>query len=134
MLETFCNSHNIKLIWSTWSNALSAEDEDFLKNKFKNYIKDPTRPQFPREFEWVIPMVDDVELLKPYYQMIDWDSCQCHKEYSEKYEEIFDMGYDYHKIPGSWGPGSHRPHPGIHRQIHWSEFYYNELNKRGWLK
>jgi hypothetical protein len=40
MLETFCNSQGIKLIWSTWSNALTDSDETFLHNNFKNYFQD----------------------------------------------------------------------------------------------
>jgi hypothetical protein len=126
MLETFCNMNNIKLIWSCWSNALTDDDELFLQANFKNYIKDPVRKEFPPDFEFVIPQVE-IKNLEPHYKMNNWEEIQCHKEYKEMYPEIFDFGYDYQKNPGSWGPGSHRPHPGMHKQIHWAEFYYKQM-------
>jgi hypothetical protein len=49
------------------------------------------------------------------------------------YDEIFDYGYDYHKIAGGWGPGAHWPHPGVHRHLHWADFYKNELISRNWI-
>jgi hypothetical protein len=128
MLETFCKMSNIKLIWSCWSNALTDDDELFLQTNFKNYIKDPVRKEFPPDFEFVIPQVE-VENLEPYYKMNNWEEIQCHKEYKETHPQIFDFGYDYQKNPGAWGPGSHRPHPGMHKQIHWAEFYYKEMIK-----
>jgi len=132
MLETFCNSQGIKLIWSTWSNALTDSDETFLRNNFKNYFQDTTRAQFPIHFEFDIHG-DTKDKLLPQYKMINWDSVQCHKEYFDNHMDIFDMAYDYHKFAGPWGPGSNRPHPGIHRQLHWKDMYYNELISRGWL-
>jgi hypothetical protein len=132
MLETFCNSHKIKMIWSSWSNALTEDNERFLESNFKNYVRDYTRKEFPPDFEFTIDLVKREKLL-PYYQMNNWNDIMCHKEYNDKYPEIFDMAYDYHMIKGPWGPGSHRPHPGIHRQLHWEEFYYNELVKRDWI-
>lgn len=137
MLETFCNTNNIKLIWSCWSNALTEEDESFLQENFKYYVKDTVKKQFPPDFEFLIPevakgniqLVDlkDLENLIPYYKMKDWDNVLCHQNYKDGYPDIFDFAYDYHKKSGPWGPGSNRPHPGVHKQIHWAEFYYNEM-------
>jgi hypothetical protein len=128
MLETFCKMNNIKLIWSCWSNALSEDDEVFLQTNFKNYIKDPVRKEFPPDFEFVIPQLE-VDSLEPHYKMNNWDEIKCHSEYKEMYPQIFDFAYDYQKKSGVWGPGSHRPHPGMHKQIHWAEFYYKEMIK-----
>jgi hypothetical protein len=129
MLETFCKMNGIKLIWSCWSNALTEDDEIFLQTNFKNYVKDPVRKEFPPDFEFVIPQVG-VEDLQPYYKMNNWDQIQCHKEFRDMYPQIFDFAYDYQKKAGVWGSGSHRPHPGIHKQIHWAEFYYKEIIKK----
>lgn len=136
MLEVFCRSNGINLIWSSWSNAISPENELFLESNFKSYVQDPTRKEFPKDFEFTIHGVK-LEKLLPHYKMIDWDNILCHKEYYDNNKDIFDYGYDYHAIPYDYGrvkgPGSHRPHPGIHRQLHWSEFYYNQLISRGML-
>jgi hypothetical protein len=133
MLEAFCDSAGVKLIWSCWSNNLSEEQENFLYKNFKHYVSDPVRKQFPPDFEFLVNP-NTKEELTPYYQMYDWQKIMCHKKYCDEYPEIFDHAYDYHKIAGDWGPGAHWPHPGIHKHLHWAEFYYNELNKRGWLK
>jgi hypothetical protein len=132
MLETFCDASDIKLIWSCWSNALTEEQEDFLVKNFKHYIKDPVRKEFPPDFEFNVD-AKTISDLRPHYKMIDWDNNKCHlKDYGEN-EEIFDYAYDKNKIAGSWGSGSHWPHPGVHKQIHWAEFYYQELKNRNWV-
>jgi hypothetical protein len=132
MLEAFCESNGIKLIWSCWSNSLSEEDENFLKENFRHYVQDPVRKQFPGDFEYLINP-DKKEDLEKHYKMYDWDNIKCHEEYNLQYPEIFNHAYDYHKISGSWGPGAHWPHPGLHKHLHWSEFYFDELQKRGWV-
>lgn len=132
MLETFCDAAGIKLIWSCWSNALTDDQEEFLVKNFKHYVKDPVRKEFPADFEFNVD-AKGVSDLRPHYKMIDWDKYKCHlKEYGEN-EEIFDYAYDKNKIAGSWGSGSHWPHPGVHKQIHWAEFYYKELKSRDWV-
>lgn len=126
ILEAFCSVNNIKLIWSTWSTNLSKEQEEFFVNRFKYYAKDPTRVDFPSDFEYSVN-ADSVELLDKHYKMKNWDAIRCHSNEKEMHPEIFEYGYDYHKLAGPWGPGAHWPHPGYHRQLHWAEFYYNEL-------
>ena len=69
--------------------------------------------------------------MPPYYEMKNWNSVRCHEAEKNSNPEIFEHGYDYHKIAGSWGPGAHWAHPGLHRHIHWSEFYYEQLLKLG---
>ncbi len=132
MLEAFCKFSGIKLIWSTWSTALSEDQELFLQNNFENYVQDPTRIDFPKDFEYSVNP-KSVSDLERYYKMYKWDDTPCHIDYKDRYPEIFDHGYDYHKIAGSWGPGAHWPHPGLHRHLHWAEFYEKELKSRGWM-
>jgi len=132
MLEVFCKANNIKLIWSCWSNNLDENKEKFLLENFEFYVQDPTRKQFPKDFEFFVNP-DSTDNLKKYYKMNDWDLIRCHEDYYSKHKEIFDHGYDYHKIAGSWGPGAHWPHPGVHKQIHWAEFYYEEMKKKNWI-
>ena len=128
MLEAFCMTNNIKLIWSTWSTNISPDQEQFLVDNFKFYVKDPTRKAFPQSFEYSVNP-NTIEELLPYYEIIKKDGTNCHQEEKKNYPEIFDYAYDYHKIAGTWGPGAHWPHPGYHRQLHWAEFYYNEMFK-----
>lgn len=128
MLEAFCMINNIKLIWSTWSTNLSNEQEEFLKNRFNFYIPDPTRKDFPDRFEYSVN-ADSKDDLDKFYKMNDWENIKCHIKEKEEHPDIFEYGYDYHKIAGPWGPGAHWPHPGYHRQLHWAEFYYNNIIK-----
>lgn len=128
MLEAFCETNGIKLYWSCWSNGLTPEQEQFLKDNFRHYVPDPTKHEFPINFEFG-PAAKDIEGLTANYEMINWPGC--HAEYKEKYPEIFDYAYDYHKFPYDYGrvkgPGAHWPHPGLHKQLHIAEFWNNQL-------
>lgn len=126
MLESFCDATGIKLIWSTWSNSLTLEQETFIKNNFRHYVEFPMRKDFPPDFEFLVS-VDDPNKLEPYYKMHKWDEIQCHLDLYNENKDIFHHAYDYHKIAGSWGPGAHWPHPGSHQQRHIAEFYYNKM-------
>jgi hypothetical protein len=120
-LETFCKESNIKLIWSTWSTKLSKDDEKFLKT-FKNYYPDPTRKEFPPDLEYIIHSNDKKGLDKFYKSY----KSGCHKEEEKTNKEIFNYAYDCEQnmIDGDF-PYARHPHPGIHRHIHWSEFYFD---------
>jgi hypothetical protein len=130
MLEAFCESNNIKLYWSCWSNGMSEDQEQFLKDNFRHYVTDTTKKEFPANFELGV-VVNDVSELTPHFAMIGWDGC--HKEYKDKYPEIFDYGYDYHKFAYDYGrlkgPGAHWPHPGVHKQTHIAEFWEKQINR-----
>lgn len=126
MLEAFCESNGINLMWTTWSNNLSEEQESFIVDNFRYYVKDTVKEQFPKDFEFYVGP-DSVDKLKPHYEMHDWENIKCHNEYKEKYPEIFDHAYDYHKIKGHWGPGAHWPHPGLHKHLHIADFWYTHL-------
>lgn len=128
MLEAFCDSNGIKLIWTTWSNNLSEDQESFLLKNFKHYYPDITKKEFPPDFEFSVNP-NNLNKLKPYYEMKNHGIICCHIEQMVKHPDIFDYAYDYHKIAGEWGPGAHWPHPGIHRQLHIADFYYDILKK-----
>ena len=129
MLEAFCKINNIHLIWSTWSTNLNESDELFLAKEFKNYYPDPTRFDWPENYEYLIN-VDSIEKLDPYFKMINWEQTLCHAEKRDEQAEIFDYAYDYHKISGEWGEGVHWPHFGVHRHLHWAEFYYQIIKQQ----
>lgn len=128
MLEAFCDASGIKLYWSCWSNGLTDEQEQFLKDNFRHYVPDTTKKEFPTNFEFGVnaKTVDD---LPEQYAMMDWQGC--HQEWKDKYPDIFDYAYDYHKFPYDYGrvkgPGAHQPHPGLHQQLHIAEFWNNQL-------
>lgn len=124
MLEAFCEINGIKLMWSTWSSTLTDEQEQFLKDNFRYYVPDATRKDFPPNFETGV-FAKDLSELPDKYEMINWQGC--HQDYKDKYPDVFDYGYDYHKIAGHWGPGAHWPHPGLHRQLHIAEFWKEQL-------
>jgi hypothetical protein len=133
MLESFCDSNNIKLIWSTWSNALSEDQEDFLMDNFQHYVKDPVRKEFAPHFEfWVDSKT--IDALDVFYKMKNWDKVQCHTKEFMMHKEIFNYAYDYHKIgeaPDKEKIITRTPHPGLHKHIHYVNFYYNEMLKNG---
>lgn len=126
-LETFCKESNISLIWSTWSTNLSKGDEKFL-NTFSNYCSDPTREEFPPDLEYSVH-AEDKKGLDKFYKSY---KTKCHKQEELDNSEIFNYAYDCEQnmIDGKY-PYARHPHPGIHRHIHWSEFYFNELKKIG---
>lgn len=125
ILEAFCKVNNIKLIWSTWTNSISKEQEEFLSNNFSFYYKDTVKKEFPPHFEFHVDP-KDISGLTPYYKMKNWDQIKCHQEEHDAYQDIFDYAYDYHKIGSSKDKKITRtPHPGVHKHIHWSEFYHD---------
>ena len=131
MLEAFCRVNNIILIWSTWTNSLSEEQEQFLIDNFDYYVQDQVRKEFPPHFEFYIDP-KTVEGLLPFYKMKGWDSIKCHQDQFDQHPDIFDYGYDYHKIGEAPGKSITRtPHPGLHRQLHYAEFYYNKMLQNG---
>ena len=123
MLETFCVSAGIKLIWSTWTTNLTMEMEQFLLDNFENYLPDITRNQWRPDFEYAVDAKNESELLKIFRIKKEFN---CHQEYS--HFETFDYGYDYHRLPGNpSGEMACWPHPGLHRHLHWAEMYEKKL-------
>lgn len=128
MLEVFCKTNNINLIWSTWSTNFSEEMEEYIKDTFESYTPDTTRLEFPSDFEYGYYAKTKEDLPK-FFKMKNWDSIECHKDLYDQYKDIFDYAYDYHQIPVNYAKGlvQIHAHPGIHRHAHWSEMYYNKI-------
>lgn len=128
ILEAFCQANNIKLIWSTWTNSLSEDQERFLLNNFSCYHQDTVRKEFPPHFEFYIDP-KEIDGLLPYYRIKNWESVGCHKEEQSAHPEVFDYAYDYHKIgPSKDKQITRTPHPGLHKHLHWAEFYHAIIN------
>lgn len=125
ILETFCISHGIKFVWSTWSTNLTREMEQFICDNFPSYINDTTRDEWKPDFEYFVDAKDRKELIDK-FSMKNWDNIRCHEQYS--LDEIFDFGLDIYKNDGSpHGEALCWPHPGMHRHLHWAEMYYSKL-------
>lgn len=120
MLEIYCKSKKIKLVWSTWSTIKI--DSEWLSHKFMYYKKDRTIAEFPNQDIdkfWT----NDEKVKKGYFE---YDKMNCHREYLEKYPDYFYYAYDRLPRPqGDWT--MFQPHPGMHRNIHWANFFYEEL-------
>jgi hypothetical protein len=122
MLEIYCKSKNIKLIWSTWSTI--KVDHQWLSHKFECYRKDRTIDEFPDQDIDKI-WTDDIVERNKYFE---YESMNCHKEYLEEHSDYFYYAYD--RLPRIQGDLlMFQPHPGMHRNIHWADFFYEELTR-----
>lgn len=137
MLEIFCQSNNIKLVWSTWthdtfdlkSNEFNNFD-DYCYNKFKFYKKDPTAHLWK-----CYHYGPDIAESYLDFDMKNWENEKCHQDLFDKYGHrrfnvAYDEGdlYEWIKKSGARGgnpPRRYVPHFGVHRQTHWAEFYYS---------
>ena len=102
MLEMYCNTNNIKLLWGTWSKT-EAEwlDENISATQFKNYISLGMN-------DWYFNKEDG---MKEVYKE------NCHLEYSE-------LKNFYYSRDANTAP---TPHFGLHRNIHISEDFRKEI-------
>lgn len=105
MLEQYCKSNNIKLIWSFWHSPTV----DVLNN-----TKDKIFNNFVYNKDLIIGhhLVNGPE---------DFGKI-CHQEYKNEFEKYFDMGRDIEL-------GLNFAHPGVHKHIHIAEAFYEEINK-----
>jgi hypothetical protein len=125
MLETFCISSGVKLIWSTWTTNLTMEMEQFLVDNFEFYLPDSTRNDWRPDFEYSVDAKNQGELLK-IYGMKNTHKNQCHIEYSHL--ETFNYAYDHHRLGGNpSGVDVCWPHPGMHRHLHWAKMYLDKI-------
>ena len=102
MLEQYCNSNNIKFIWSSWDRTLR-NVFDRIDTSFNNFYSH-------HDFD-MSPVLDHEN--KPR---------TCHNEYKGIFLKYFDSGQDIED-------GEEYAHPGVHRQIHVAEAFYKELSK-----
>jgi hypothetical protein len=114
MLEQYCDSNNIKLIWSTWSNVGSNKNEDrnFFYSVFPNgdlkkeIVKDEN---FKNTFKY---FYQDYESLNFYklnskilfdkngkIKYLDKKNMDCHHQLKNETEDFFEVAYDRYTIP-----------------------------------
>jgi len=77
MLEQYCNSNNIKLMWSSWYRMFSNVMKELDDNSFKNFF-------YNKEF------------------FPDSSYSNCHQEYEEMFTKYFNNAQDV-----EYGPGTH---------------------------
>ena len=82
MLEQYCNSNNIKLIWSSWYKMFSTVMNNLEDNSFKNFV-------YNEEF------------------FTDKSYTNCHQEYKELFSKCFDEGQDIENGMNASHPGVH---------------------------
>lgn len=108
LLEQYCNSNGIKLIWATWHrntfNALSNDKENIFSNIVFN------------EDLLIDHHLDYEGKLKDN----EYDK-DCHKEYENYFKKYFNIGGDIQD-------GLENAHPGVHKHIHIAEAFYKEIN------
>jgi hypothetical protein len=121
MLDIYCKSNGINLIMSSWSQTDMKNRDSIFFDNFDTYIYDKTRDVFPATFESVRPTKNIDEVRSQYVKIGE----PCHEEYAHL--PYFDYAFDYHSSPIF--SGFIDPHPGLHRNIHWAEMYYEEIIK-----
>jgi hypothetical protein len=122
MLEAYCNTNNIKLIWTTWvvgQNIWLNQNKD--KGYFRNYFNF-------NETEWhqrVEDLGKDI-LCSKFHRKGAACSTEflCHSEQREEYPSAFDIALDV-KISRT---ATLNGHSSIHKHIHWAEFFVKEIN------
>ena len=111
MLEQYCESNNIKLIWSTWDNRFSEgysyifnsnnanqsfDIDENLKNIFKYYYQDSESPSFYNLFENI--SFDQNGKIK-YSENAPQEFMNCHNKERKETEDFFEVAYDRYIVP-----------------------------------
>lgn len=99
MLEQYCKSNNIKLIWSSWYDDLPRVLDDTQEDIFSSFFSLLSCNINTRTIEQ-----------------------NCHKNYKNEFEKYFDKGADIEY-------GLDFSHPGVHWHVHIAEAFYKEINK-----
>ena len=99
ILEQYCSSNKINLIWSSWDRFFHHNIPILDENCFNNFFTD-----------------EDLLIKGSHF------NSECHVEYKERFEYYFVHGRDT-IIPST-------THPGVHKNIHFAEAFYREINKR----
>jgi hypothetical protein len=125
MLEIFCKTNNIDLIWNVWSE-LDKDMFDFYSTNFNYYVQDPTVEIFPSVNE-NLERITVFNQLPEKYKMKTNKNLVCHEEENEYYGNYyFNCAYDNKPVGAA---KEYLPHPGVHRHLHWAEFYFENLIK-----
>jgi hypothetical protein len=110
MLETYCKSNNIKLLWTNWIDVYNNQNK-LMNSEFSNY--------FELEEDWDQTIRPEETDISEYHK--------CHQNIKNNYKNHFDRGEDWHyksdtNILGHWG---------AHTHIHVAENFIKEINNRG---
>jgi hypothetical protein len=105
MLEQYCKSNNIKLIWSFWHNPIAQVLINSKQDIFNNFFVN-------EDFIINHHPVNGPEIFIK----------NCHEEYRNEFEKYFDGGLDVED-------SIDLSHPGVHKHIHIAEAFYKEINK-----
>lgn len=122
MLEQFCYFSGVKLIWSSWSNNIDDALENCLTEDFMFYKKDPTRDIFGSQFEFGFNKTT-LKDLEGVYKMKGYDELLCHQSIKDINPEVFHYAYDHGNVEPPYAP-----HPGSHKNAHWADFFYKQMN------
>jgi hypothetical protein len=123
MLEQFCYFTGIKMVWTSWSNNIEPSLDECLNQEFMFYKKDPTKIIFGSQFEFGDFNRTTLKDLENVYKMDGYDEILCHQEIKDKNSEVFHHAYDHGNVEPPFAP-----HPGSHKNAHWADFFYKEMN------
>jgi hypothetical protein len=110
MLETYCNSNNIKLLWTNWVDVYNNKNE-LMNTEFNNYFT------IDDNWDQTIPL-KETDLSK--YQ-------KCHQDMKDRHSKSFDRGTDWEHQKSN----DYLAHWGSHTHIHVAENFIEEIKKRG---
>jgi hypothetical protein len=114
MLEQYCESNDIKLIWSTWDNRILGENfhisdsgnmynvlgsmniHENLKNVFKYFYSDYESPYFYNLFANI--SFDQNGKIK-YSENVPQEFMNCHNKERKETEDFFEVAYDRYIVP-----------------------------------
>jgi hypothetical protein len=129
ILEMYCNTNNIKLLWSTWEEGqMDMISKNLSKfNNFKNFVKLNLNG-------WHAHKEDD--MMERFHDNADGQQCHktnsnpcntytdCHSDLREIYGSNFDIPFD--RDLDSTEGRSHG-HLGVHVHVHWAESFLKAL-------
>lgn len=110
MLETYCNSNNIKLLWTNWVDVYNNKNE-LMNTEFNNYFT------LDNNWDQTVPL-KETDLSK--YN-------KCHQDMKSSHSKSFDRGTDWELHQNV----HYMPHWGAHTHIHVAENFIKEIKKRG---
>jgi len=110
MLETYCHSNNIKLLWTTWLDVYEDNNQQ-MYDKFKNFF------ELSEDWDQTIPP----DGISPEKESV------CHQNFKDKYENFFHRGTDWDIRDLEVWEG----HWGAHTHIHIYENFIREMKKLG---
>lgn len=123
MLEDICKILSINFMWSTWS--ISNLNQSYKFSNFNSYVEDTSMSDFPPYLQWN-SWTEDKNKRKNLFISRDM---KCHMDHPLSNSKYYDYGGDSAmRIDKDLGKGF-CPHPGIHRNIHWAEFFYDRIKE-----